>query len=203
MPQLLPPRGPNLPLPPMEYNRHQQEQFSNALRLYFNQLDTAFQQLLLGFNHYGTFFDTTTQSPAVVNTAYPVTFNSAAEAFGVERGTDTSRIYVNRAGVYNFQISAQLDHVGGGAVDFYFWFRKNGTDIPNTAFKVVVAGPQAEIVFAANYLLTLRAGDYFQLVWSADSTDARLLAAAAAAPVPAIPSVILTVTYVYPNDAGL
>ena len=204
MPQLTPPRAPNLPLPPVEYAKLQQDQLNNALRLYFNQLDATFQQMLLGFNHYGTFYDTTTQTAAVINTAYPVTFNTTAEVFGVSLGaTDTSRVYANRAGVYNFQFSAQLDHTGGGKVDFYFWFRKNGVDIPDSATKVVVAGPNDEIVAAWNYLITMQSGDYFQLVWSANDTAARLLAAAAVAPVPAIPSVILTVTYVYPNAASL
>lgn len=203
MPQLTPPRAPGLPLAPVVYNKLQQDQFNNALRLYFNQLDATFQQVLLGFNHYGAFYDTTTQTAAAANTAYPVTFNTTAEVFGVSLGTNTSRIYANRDGVYNFQFSAQLDHTGGGKVDFFFWFRKNGVDIPNSATKVVVAGPNDEIVAAWNYLLTMRSGDYFQLVWSSDSTSARLLAAAAVSPVPAIPSVIMTVTYVYPDAANL
>jgi len=202
MPQILPPSDPMLPAAPAQYVQSQHDQVYRALRLYFNQVNSAFQQVLVGFNHYATFLDTTTQAPALANTAYPVTFNSVAEGFGITRDSaDTSRITVERAGVYNFQFSAQLDHVGGGAVAFYFWFRQNGVDIPNSATKVVVSGPNAETCAAWNYLITMASGDYFQLVWSSDSTDARLLAAPAAAPVPAIPSVIMTVTYVYPNAA--
>lgn len=204
MAQINPPRAPNLPLAPATYAKLQQDQLNNALRLYFNQVDAAMQQVLSGFNHYGTFYDTTTQVPALANTAYPVKLNTTAEIYGVYLGDpDTSRIYADRAGVYNFQFSAQLDHIGGGAVTFYFWFRVNGVDIPNSATKVVVDGPNAETAAAWNYLLTLRSGDYFQLIWSANSTDARLLASPAVPPVPAIPSVIMTVTYVYPNSAGL
>lgn len=204
MPQILPPSDPVLPLPPVQYTQMQQEQLIRVLRQYANQVNASLRQVLLGFNHYGTFYDTTTQSPAAPNTAYPITFNTTAEVFGVYLGaTDTSRIYADRGGVYNFQFSAQLDHVGGGAVSFYFWFRKNGVDIPHSATKIVVDGPNAETVAAWNYLLTMRSGDYFQLVWSSDSVDARLPAMAAAPPVPAIPSVIMTVTYVYPNAAEL
>lgn len=202
MPQIIPPHSPNLPLAPTNYAKLQQDQLNNALRLYFNQVDAAFQQVLLGFNNYGTFYDTTTQSPAAINTAYPVTFNTTAEAYGIYLGTNTSRVYVTKAGVYNFQFSAQLDHVGGGAVAFYIWFRKNGVDIPNSATKFVVNGPNSETCAAWNYLITMQGGDYFQLVWSSDSVDARLYAVTASAPVPAIPSVIMTVTYVYPNAAG-
>lgn len=33
-------RAPSLPLQPTEYSKSQQDQFQNALRLYFNQLDS-------------------------------------------------------------------------------------------------------------------------------------------------------------------
>jgi hypothetical protein len=33
-------RAPSLPLPTFEYSQSQQDQFQNALRLYFNQLDS-------------------------------------------------------------------------------------------------------------------------------------------------------------------
>jgi hypothetical protein len=33
-------RAPSLPIPSYEYSHSQQDQFQNALRLYFNQLDT-------------------------------------------------------------------------------------------------------------------------------------------------------------------
>jgi hypothetical protein len=43
-------------------------------------------------------------------------------------------------------------------------------------------------------VVDLNAGDYFELVFSTDDIDCQILAVGAAAPVPAIPSVILTVT---------
>jgi hypothetical protein len=42
----------------------------------------------------------------------------------------------------------------------------------------------------------MQAGQYFELMWSVDDTNVQLKAVAAAAPVPAIPSAILTVTFV-------
>jgi len=104
------------------------------------------------------------------------------------------------AGVYNFQFSAQLDHTGGGKAAFYFWFRINGTDVPDSATKMVLAGATDEVVAAWNYLVSLSAGDYFELVWSSPDSGARILAEPAAAPIPAIPSVIMTATYAYPAD---
>jgi len=43
-------------------------------------------------------------------------------------------------------------------------------------------------------VLQMKALDYFELVWSVSNTAVQILAQAAAAPVPAIPSVLLTVT---------
>ena len=121
--------------------RSYHEYVNNQLRLYFAQLDAALQQILLGFNHYGTFYDTTTQANPVSNVAMPVTFNTTAEAHGVYVDPTTpSRVYVVRDGVYNFQFSAQLDHTSGGNVNFYIWFRKNGVDIPTSASKMVLGG---------------------------------------------------------------
>ena len=40
---LIPPKAPNLPLATLTYDSRQQEQFSNALRLYFNQIDNFCQ----------------------------------------------------------------------------------------------------------------------------------------------------------------
>lgn len=44
--KLIPPKAPNLPIGPVEYEQRYQDQFSNVLRLYFNQLDNVLQTLL-------------------------------------------------------------------------------------------------------------------------------------------------------------
>ena len=203
MPQIRPPKTPLIPLAPTEYDRAYQDQLTNVLRLYFNKIDSAFQQLLLGFNNYATFYDTQTRTNPVANAENLVPFDATAEAFGITvEGSPATQITVSKGGVYNFQFSSQLDHSGGGAVAFYFWFKLNGTAIENTAGKLVVDGPNSETLAAWNYLVTMQAGDYFELAWSADDTSAVILATAAASPVPAVPSTIMTVTYVCPNDAG-
>lgn len=143
---------------------------------------------------YGSFFDTTTQNAAATNTAYPVLLNSTSFSNGVYIGTPTSRIYVDRIGFYNFQFSAQLLKGGGGSGNVYIWYRINGVDIANSATIVTLAGSSSASVAAWNFVVEMNAGDYFELVWSTNNTSCQIHAAAASAPVPAIPSVILTVT---------
>ena len=143
---------------------------------------------------HGVFFDTTTQTAAVINTAYPITFNTTDITDGVYIGTPTSRIYVDRIGTYNFQFSAQLNKASASADHVYIWYRVNGVDAANSAGKVTLAGSDAAVIAAWNYVVDLNAGDYFELVWSTSNTNCEIEAAAASGPVPAIPSVILTVT---------
>ena len=143
---------------------------------------------------YGTFYDTTTQTAAAINTAYALTFNSTNLSNGVYIGSPASRIYVAQNGVYNMQFSAQLDNTSGGNHLIFIWLRINGVDVANSAGQVRLKGTDGELVTSWNYVEQLKAGDYFELVWSVDNTAVQILSQAAAAPVPAIPSIILTVT---------
>jgi hypothetical protein len=143
---------------------------------------------------YGSFYDTTTQTAAVVNTAYPMTFNTTDLSLGVTVGSPTSRIYVDRPNVYNVQFSAQLDKTAGGVGLVWIWLRKNGVNVADSAGQIRIQGNNAEILAAWNYVIQLNAGDYIELMWEVDDTSVILLADPASAVHPSVPSVILTVT---------
>lgn len=144
---------------------------------------------------YGSFYDTTTQTAGAINTAYGITFNTTSLTNGVYVGTTTSRIYVDVAGIYNFEFSCQLDKASGATGIIWIWARVNGTNVVDSATKIAIQGTAAETVAAWNFLLDMNAGDYFELMWSTDDTSVQILAEAAGTPYPAIPSAILTVTY--------
>ena len=148
----------------------------------------------LSEKRYGAFYDTTSQTAAAINTAYPVTFNNTTLTKGVYIGTPTSRIYVDRAGTYNFQFSIQLNKASASAKRVYIWCRINGVDVLYSGTDVTLAGSNAALVAAWNFVLTMNAGDYFELVWSTNDTGCFISSVVAAPPVPGIPSVILTVT---------
>jgi hypothetical protein len=145
-------------------------------------------------SRFGSFYDTTNQTAAVINTAYAVTFNTTDLSEGVYRGSPTSRIFVDEPGIYNFQFSAQLDKTSGGVGIFDFWIRVNGADIANSAGRVRIQGNNAELVTAWNFLTRMKAGDYFELMWAVDDITCQITAFPAVAPIPGIPSVILTVS---------
>jgi hypothetical protein len=144
-------------------------------------------------SRYGSFYDTTTQSAAIINTATAITFNTTDLSNGVFLGTPTSRVYVDTGGIYNFQTSIQLDSTVATAEEFYLWFRLNGVDVTNSASQVRVQGNNAEVFVSLNYFFNLKAGDYVELMFSVSNLGVQLLAAGAVAPHPGIPSIILTV----------
>ena len=145
-------------------------------------------------SRYGSFYDTTTQTATTINTAKAITFNTTDLSNGVYLGTPTSRVYVDTPGIYNFDTSFQLDKTTGGIAEFYFWFRLNGTDVPDSASQIRIQGNDAEIFSSLNYFFDLNAGDYIELMFSTTSLSVELLSVVATPPVPAIPSIILTVS---------
>ena len=93
---LLPPKSPNLPIGQGEYSRQYQDQFNNALRIYFNQLDNTLQTLLSndpGGSYirfpFGSFQDTTVQT-APANAAQVMRFNTTDLSNNISLGSNTA-----------------------------------------------------------------------------------------------------------------
>jgi hypothetical protein len=143
---------------------------------------------------YGSFYDTTTQTAAAINTAYAMTFNTTDLSLGVTLGSPTSRVYVDRPNIYNVQFSAQVHKTSGGVGLVYVWLRKNGTNVPDSTGQIRIQGNDGETLAAWNYVIQLNAGDYIELMWEVDDVSVELLAEAATGIHPSIPSVILTMT---------
>jgi hypothetical protein len=141
---------------------------------------------------YGQFIQTTTQTAALPNTGYSVPYDVTDISAGV--WLTGAEIRVASPGVYNFQVSVQLDKTSGGLGHFYLWFAKNGTAIPNSASNIRVQGNTAEVFASLNLLIAMGEGDFVELRWSVDDVSVEMIGAPAAAPVPAIPAVILTVS---------
>lgn len=146
-------------------------------------------------SRFGQFYDTTVQTAAAANTAYAITYNTTDLSYGVRlRSPSTSEIEVDTEGVYNFQFSVQLDKTSGGTANFWIWPRINGTDVPNSASQVQIQGNNSEIFTAANFMFDLKARDYLQFMWAVSDVSVQLQYFAAAGVVPAIPSIIVTVS---------
>jgi hypothetical protein len=141
----------------------------------------------------GAFHDETTQTAAAINTGYAMTFNKTDYSQGVYLGTPTSRVYVDRPGLYNFQFSAQFVSTNASTKNVYIWADVNGTAVPQSATQITMKGSSEAYLAAWNFFLRMDTGDYFRLMWATSDTNVSLQASAASAFAPAIPSVILTV----------
>ena len=189
---------PNLPVAPIQYEQRFQDQFSNVLRLFFRQVANQVNSPTA----HGSYFDTTTQPNPVANAVNLFTYNSVVTQQAVTRGNPTSKVYVAQTGIYNFQFSAQLDKTGGSASAVYIWPRINGENLPDSATKIVINGPNSEIVAAWNFVLVLQANDYFELAWQSSDTNVVIPYVTATGNIPAIPSIILTVVWVSNYEAN-
>lgn len=182
-----------LPTPPEVYDRQWAEQFHRTID---QNLDRAFEgspNFAEASGYYGSFYDTTTQNAAAANTPYAMRLNSTVSANGVAV-TNNSRITVKSRGVYNLQFSAQIDQSSGSNHYIWIWLRKNGIDVSNSTGKVSIQGTQSELIPAWNFVIPLLGGDYLEIMWAVEDTAVQLIAEAATAFCPAIPSVIATVT---------
>ena len=173
-------------------------------------LQTELQNLAVGpqqapqliRHRYGSFYDTTTQTAAAINTPYAMTFTNTQFSQGVTLGTPSSRVYADTLNIYNIQFSAQINTTVATDQLLWIWLRKNGVDVPDSATQIRTKGNNFAAVAAWNFLLEMNQGDYFELMWAADSTGVRLQTFAASGFYPAIPSVILTVTNNISSDGG-
>ena len=189
---------PNLPNAPTVYEQRYHDQFSNVLRLFFTRLTNTVNAPM----PHASYYDTTTQTNPVANAVNLFTYNSVISEHQVNRSIPTSKVYINQTGVYNFQFSAQLDKTGGGASAVYIWPRVNGVNLPDSATKMVINGPNDEVVAAWNFVLVMGAGDYFELAWESSDTNVVMPYVAASGNIPAIPSIILTVNWVSSDEAN-
>jgi hypothetical protein len=176
---LLPPKAPNLPIGPLNYNQEYVNQLLNVLRLYFNQLDNM-GSILAGQggaflnNPYGAFSSYTSQS-TTANTATLVTMTNTDFANGVSLN-GSSNMVVTNPGIYNMQFSVQIENSDNAPQDVFIWLRQNGVDIIGSTGKVGmpqrkdVANPSHDIK-GWNYFLSMNAGDGVQIYWSTTNAN--------------------------------
>lgn len=150
--------------------------------------------------HYGEFTKTgASTAPTGVNTSNAITWDNTEIANGVSV-VSNSQITVVESGLYQFDVTLQLRSTSGVDKDVLFWFKRNGTNIANTARIVTVSINNAYTPIALSDFFSLAAGDYVELWWQATSTDVALVTVAAGgvAPndYPAAPAGIIAVNQI-------
>lgn len=185
-----------LPLPTDEYERQWGDQLIRAIDQNFDAAFANIESSTSATGFYGSFYDTTNQNAVAANTAYAMKLNTTAESNQIAITNNLSaaptRVTFKNRGTYNIQFSAQVDQSSGSPHKIYIWLRKNGVDVPNSSSFFTIQGNNTEFVTAWNFIVTVLAGEYVEIMWAVEDTRVYLAAFAATAFSPAIPSVILT-----------
>jgi hypothetical protein len=196
---------PRLPAAPAEYDAQFIEQYSNILRLYFNQIDNL-TGVVLGESGgryirfpYGAFSSDQDQT-TTANTATLMTLNTTD--FANDVSIASSKITVANAGIYNLQFSTQFANTNSNVQDVYIWLRQNGTNIPGSTGFVSIpgshGGTDGHSIIGWNYFLNMAASDYVEIYWSVPNTAVSIqhLAASGTPTKPSTQSVVATLSFV-------
>lgn len=194
---------PALPLAPDEYERSFTDQGNNVLRLFFNRLVNNVNSILSTddggkflYMPRGLFYSTVDQTAALANTGYPVEFENTYIGNGVSiAGVDNTRITITDDGVYNFQVTLQLEHNNSSAATLWTWINKNGTDQPYGGQKNTIKGND-DMAVHWNFSIDLTAGQYIEMYWATSDIQLNLHTEAATAPHPGLPSSVVAVSFV-------
>ena len=126
--------------------------------------------------------------------ATAVTFNTDLTGTGVSVVSSTQVTFA-AAGTYMLAPSIQFANSAASDYTATVWFRKNGTNIANSA--TIISIPKAAdggaAVFSLSFFDTVTAGQYIEMMWLPSNIAVTIEHTAVGAIAPAIPSVILPV----------
>jgi hypothetical protein len=201
------PPVPNLGASGVAYSQEVQNQNNSSLRTFFIKLVNAVQAITSsGGGKYinfpfGAFQSLVDQPIATANTAYAMTLDTTDFSNGVTL-SNSSRINVTNAGLYNLQWSGQFVNTDSQIHDSSVWIRINGTNLTgSTGFLSIPSshgGVDGHLIVGWNYFLQLAQNDYVELYWSATNTAISLqhFAAQTSPTRPSTASLIVTMTFV-------
>ena len=214
--RIITPAPPNLPLGTDTYERRYQDQFTNVLRLYFNQLQNAFGELFgisggkyIGFPHISA-SSSLDQYATAADTPTKVGWNTleTAEGFRLDSSGYASNDF---AGVYRIEYGLQFSNTDNAIHFATVWLRVNGIDVPYSAVKFSLPARKSalepfEMLAFSSIVFSVNAGDRIELWWATEQAATSGGAAgvyieaeaASTSPYtrPAIPSAIGSITFV-------
>ena len=176
--RIINPAPPNLPLGTEQYERRYQDQFTNVLRLYFNQLRNALTELLgptggkyISFPHISA-SSNLDQYATADNTPTKIGWTSTEtiEGFTLDPTGYASNDF---AGVYKIDYGLQLAN-NDNAIHFAtVWLRVNGSDVPLSGVKYTLparksAGEPFELLAFSSIVFPVNANDQIELWWATD-----------------------------------
>jgi len=175
---LRPSKAPNQPIAPVDYDQRFQDQFSNALRLYFSQIDNFTATLMqnsggryINFPHIAA-QDNTEQYATAANTPTIVAWDTLDTASGFSLNIDGTAT-ATYTGTYKIDYSLQLANTDNAIHDAYVWLRVNGVDVPGSTSKFTLparkgAGNPSFVVAYSSVTFEITSEESIGLWWAVD-----------------------------------
>jgi hypothetical protein len=173
---LIPPRAPNLPLAPGQYEPNYLEKLTNALRLYFNTIDNGFNAIL--GREGGAYLqlpfiaasDSTDQLATASDTPTVIAWNTLEGGNGFTLNAPGSATALV-SGVYKITYSLQFANTDNASHDAAVWLKINNVDVPRSTTVFSIPARKSAGVFAyvcgySEVVFTLNAGDEMELYWA-------------------------------------
>ncbi len=195
------PAVPLLSTPGQQYDRRLLGDTQNSIRQFFIKVSNALRTL---FGPQGVAyldqpnllaFDTTTQTLAAANTGYAVKFRTTYLSNAISVVSDT-RMTVAIPGIYNFNVTVQLESTNASTKHVWLWIKRSGTTIGYSTRMHTVSGSGTHLCADWVFNIDLDANAYIEMEWASDSTDVQMVANTASSPHPGIPAAVVSVSFV-------
>ena len=171
-------KAPNLPIPTVAYSQNYTESFSNALRLYFNTIDSFTTNLSnveggssLSFPHIAA-SDSTDQIATGNNTPTVVKWNTLDSGLGWTLNAPGSAV-AEYSGVYKITYSLQFVNTANAIHNAVVWMKVNNVNLANSSTEFSIparksAGVPSYVAGYSEVTFTVNAGDEIELYWATD-----------------------------------
>lgn len=157
------------------------------------------------FTPYLAVSDDTDQAATTTTAAYIMSFSTTDYALGASLVSST-KLTAGYSGLYDIQFSAQLRNSTNDVQSVDIWFKKNGTNVPNSNSVFGIkprksSGADSQSIAALNFFIALQKDDYVEIAWRTSDIGVSIehFAAQTTPDRPATPSVIATMSYLSSN----
>jgi hypothetical protein len=173
-----PSKSPNLPMAPSQYAPQFHEQFSNALRLYFAQVDNA-NAAVLGPNG-GQFFENphiaaqnNTDQYALGNNIPTLVLFDVLDSISGFTLDPTGYATASQSGVYKIDFSLQFANSDNAQHDVFVWLQTNGTVVAGSSSRFTIparksAGVFGYVVGYSSLTFEIQKDDEIRLWWATE-----------------------------------
>jgi hypothetical protein len=175
---LRPSKAPNLLVAPIVYDQRYIDQLTNALRLYFNQVDNV-TGTVLGpdggkyiQNPHIAASDTTDQYADGDNDPTIVKWNTLDSGTGFTLNPSYTATCLE-SGVFKIDYSLQYANTANAPHDVIVWLKVNGADVARSASKITItsrksAGVPSYVLMYSTVTFEVETGDEIGLWWATD-----------------------------------